>query len=375
MRRKADVARLGNGAVLYLKGTPYEQGQQLGRGAADLIRDNIAAADGLVQVAQLGSDLDLSAYQAMTRRNEAWVGRVYPELLDELHGVADGSGIPYSELLHLNLNTDVAYARAYALVMDCTQVLASGVATIDGKTYMAKTRDLTRGPNRHVLLHREFDDGTFRNEFQIAGQMTLPVGVNSWGVAVTTSGQWSRRIVVDLARGDSAWHILNWQPVLRHARSVDEALLMIREQPRVAGMLAMLADSSRCVGLEVTASDIHVFEPEDGLLVRTNHFLSPELRELAPTIEENHGTYDRARRAEELARRGRGAHSVHTLFGILSDHADNSADSSTESICRHAGDGSGGQTYAATVVCPQDKTMWTAFGNPCEGFQAVGQPE
>ena len=39
MLRKSDVATLGNGKVLYLRGTPYEQGRQLGVGAADLIAE------------------------------------------------------------------------------------------------------------------------------------------------------------------------------------------------------------------------------------------------------------------------------------------------------------------------------------------------
>jgi hypothetical protein len=58
--------------------------------------------------------------------------------------------------------------------------------------------------------------------------------VNSYGVAVGTSGQWSSRVVVDLARGDAAWHIPNLQPVLRYARSADEALEMRRQLRKIA---------------------------------------------------------------------------------------------------------------------------------------------
>ena len=163
-------------------------------------------------------------------------------------------------------------------MFDCTQVVATGSATLDGKTYMGKTRDLNRGAHGHVLLHRDDDDGTYRNEFQVAGQMTLPVGLNGHGVAMTTSGQWSDRVVMDLSRADSAWHILNLQPIFRHARSADEALEMVREQPRVAGMNLMLADTKKEVALEVTDREVHVFEPEDGILVRTNHFLARSLR-------------------------------------------------------------------------------------------------
>ncbi len=300
MRRRAatDAGRLGTGKVLYVSGNAYQQGVQLGRGAADLIQANLFEQHTVRE--HVTGGMDLSAYQAMTRRAEKWVEAVFPELLDEIHGVAEGSGLDYVELLHLNLNTDVAYARAYGDVFDCTQVVATGSATLDGKTYMGKTRDLNRGAHAHVLLHREYDDGTYRNEFQVAGQMTLPVGFNGYGVAMTTSGQWSERVIMDLSRADSAWHILNLQPIFRHARSADEALDMVREQPRVAGMNLMLADATKAMALEVTDRDVHVFEPDDGVLVRTNHFLAPELRHLAPTLVENRGTYDRHRRACEL---------------------------------------------------------------------------
>jgi isopenicillin-N N-acyltransferase-like protein len=340
----------------------------MGAGAADLIRENVEKASELCR--QLARDFDLSAYEAMTRRNERWVATVYPDLLEELHGISESSGVDYSNLLHLNLNTDVAYARAYAMVFDCTQVVANGSATRDGKTYLAKTRDLTRGPVRQVLLHREYDDGTYRNEIASAGQLTLPVGVNSFGVAVGTSGQWSSRVVVDLARGDSAWHIPNLQPVLRHARSAEEAVQMVRQQPRVAGMNMTVADEHTAVALEITDTDVHVFEPEDGILVRTNHYLSPALQHLAPTREENHGTFDRYERAWEMATSRRGEIGTHDLVRMMSDHVA----PPRQSICRHGDGDDAGQTYAAMVICPQDRTVWAMLGNPCEGMQAVGRP-
>jgi isopenicillin-N N-acyltransferase-like protein len=368
MLKHADVSRLGAGRVVYVHGSPYKQGRQLGRAAADLIRENVDRAAELCQL--IGGGFDMAAYTAMTRRNERWVASVYPELLEEIHGISESSGIPYEELLHLNLNTDVAYAKAYAAVFDCTQVVACPPATADGKTYIAKTRDLTKGPVHQLLVHREFDDGSFSNEIQTAGQLTLPVGVNNHGVAVGTSGQWSERVVVDLARGDSAWHIPNLQPVLRYAKSASEALDIVKQQPRVAGMNMTLADSTSAYALEITDSEVHVFEPEGGLLVRTNHYLSPALQPLAPTPEENHGTFDRYARALEMAQRRHGEIAVADLVRIMSDHAA----PPKESICRH-GDGLGvGQTYAAMVICPQDRGMWAMFGNPCEGIQMVGAP-
>ena len=57
------AARLGDGRVVYLHGTPHEQGRQLGKAAGDLIRENIAAATQLCD--QIAAGLNRSAYSAV----------------------------------------------------------------------------------------------------------------------------------------------------------------------------------------------------------------------------------------------------------------------------------------------------------------------
>lgn len=365
MRRRAEVAPLGRGKVLRLTGSPYEQGRQLGFGAAELIRENLALTR--MQRQAGGTGPDRSDSEAVTRRNEQWVGREYPDLLEEIAGMAEGAGVDRGELLGMNLNPHLTYVHAAAL--ECTQVLAMGSATIDGKSYVGKTRDLQRGPTRQVVLQREHADGGFTNELTPAGRMTVLDGINQHGLSLTCSGQWSARVRVDLARADSAWLMLNLQPILRRARSAAEAVRMIREQPRASGMIVLVADESAAVGLEVTDREVREFAPEAGLLVRTNHFCSPDFRHLVPTFEEYRSTFDRRERACQLLEERRGRIGPLDILGILSDHAE----PPQESICRHGGEGKS-QTYAATITCPQDRTMWVTIGNPCEGLQAVGRP-
>lgn len=241
MYRRDDVAPLGRGKVLYLKGTPYEQGRQLGQGAADLIHENVRRASRLRD--QVAAGRDQADYHAVTRKNETFAARAFPELLEELTGIAEGADVAYDELLSLNLNGHIAYV--YSAMLACTQVLATGPATADGKTYIGKTRDLSRGPLLQVFLHREYDDGTYLNEIQTAGRMTIPDGINQYGVSLTCSGQWSPRVTVDLARADSAWLNLNLQPILRQACTADDAIRMIEEQPRASGMHVLVADGAR----------------------------------------------------------------------------------------------------------------------------------
>jgi isopenicillin-N N-acyltransferase-like protein len=242
---------------------------------------------------------------------------------------------------------------------------------VDGKTYVGKTRDLSRGPLFQVLLHREYDDGTYLNEIQTAGRMTIPDGINQHGLSLTCSGQWSPRVTVDLARASSAWLTLNLQPILRQARTTDEAVRMIHEQPRASGMQVLVADGTRAVALEVTDTVIREFEVEGGLLVRTNHYLAPDLHHLAPTFEANRSSYDRYARATAMLQCRRGSIGMHDILAILSDHSMPPADS----ICRHGDGDLESVTCSATISCPEDRTMWATLGNPCEAIQAITRPE
>ncbi len=121
--------------------------------------------------------------------------------------------------------------------------------------------------------------------------------------------------------------------------------------------------------LEVTDKVVRVHEPENGILVRTNHFFAPDLQEIAPTREEYRGTYDRHARASQMARERHGSIGAHDILRILSDHSE----LPVESICRHGLEGQS-RTWGATINCPQDRTMSVILGNPCEQIQAVGCP-
>jgi hypothetical protein len=75
-------------------------------------------------------------------------------------------------------------------------------------------------------------------------------------------------------------------------------------------------------------------------------------------------------RACELATQRHDSISMHDILRTLSDHAE----PPVQSICRHPTPDQDGATYAAAIICPQDRRMWVLFGNPCEGIQAVGVP-
>jgi hypothetical protein len=195
------------GTFAELRGDPYQQGLAQGRIAARHIATNVRITRQVA--AELGAALD---YRALTRANEQFVRDASPGTLAEVAGLADGAGLPYDEVLALNLP---AAQTAHFLPRECTQLLVRPGATRDGHTYLAKNRD-NRRPYRQIVLRRWLDDERWVVQANVAGSITWPgIGVNSAGLALATSGLWSRRTEIDWDSANAGWLMLNTDLLLR----------------------------------------------------------------------------------------------------------------------------------------------------------------
>ena len=78
-----------------LSGTPYEMGLQQGKAFADLVA---AAIQHVVPEGRFPADHTARVLAQVERNME----NVIPEALEELHGIADGAGVAFSDLLAYN---------------------------------------------------------------------------------------------------------------------------------------------------------------------------------------------------------------------------------------------------------------------------------
>jgi isopenicillin-N N-acyltransferase-like protein len=110
--------------------------------------------------------------------------------------------------------------------------------------------------------------------------------------------------------------------------------------------------------LETTARQHRVI---DGRGPHTNHYLDPDLAELAPEASE--GSMARYARLAQLLEE-RVPETPEALMDIMRDHA-----SAPQSICLHPDPAEGEEASAVmfSVVCDlASRRMWVAAGNPCE---------
>ncbi len=351
---------LGQPDVIEVSGSAYEQGRIHGQRARQAITANIKEIRRWMnEVSSRGRRWD---HEGILSRNERFISRVSPEVLEEVRGIADGAGLSYRETLELNAPLFVAAAF---LPLDCSQLLLRPPATRDGGTYLAKTRDL-RGWLDHVVLHRREAGGRELAEVHVAGSVTWPgSGVSSDGVAFSTSGCWSPRTIVDLDRADASWLLTNGHLLLRDSRMLDEFVAHLDAQPRMCPLNVVAADCRGGAAVEVTADRVYRSDAEGGVLIRTNHFLTPEIRAQAPTPDENPSSYHRYAVATRKLRAGGEAWDLGAMITLLGDHEGYPQNS----ICRHSQNGEGSDTaYASITVLPAGE-FWTTLAHPC-GVQA-----
>jgi isopenicillin-N N-acyltransferase like protein len=344
-----------------VSGTPYEQGHQQGTAARAEIEENLVLVEQVKSA--LGLRGTLAEYPRLVAANERFIRRESPETLEEVAGIADGAGLPYTALVELNLPV---YQVRQFMHVECTQLLLHG-GTPDRSTYLVKSRDTSSGRFHQILLRRGLPDGGWSIEANVAGCVTWPgIAMNSHGLAVATSGAWSRRTSVDWSLAGERWLMLNIGVLLRTCTSVAEFEHGIARQPMLTPVICTAVDPRTARVLEVTPDRVHVTTPHGGRAVRTNHNRAVELRSAAPTPDEYPSTYHRYERASR-ALAAREEWTFEDLAALVADH-DGYPQSS---ICRHAESDGDTRTLYSVAVRVNDGAALCLLGNPCESLETL----
>lgn len=174
--------------VLHCSGEPRQRGQQQG----EALRASIAEGVGRWMEAigdrhHLDPDDYIHEFVQKTRYRTA-IERWTPELLLEMHGMAEGSGQPLDRLLvYSMLDEEWQYSKT-RLAAEAPGCTAVGIrATTERPTLIGQTMDI---PSVHdgtqvVVIHEETGAPT-QAVFTAAGMIGL-MGVNSAGVGVTVN--------------------------------------------------------------------------------------------------------------------------------------------------------------------------------------------
>jgi len=362
-------------------GTPWEQGRIYGDRARERILHSLHTYARLF--ADCGVDWSEATRRALAHRDS--IAAVDCALLEEIEGVASGAGLDCGDVLALNCRTEIlpssflstvsgeapgAIARNTAAGIpdwgpedwgECTAIAVSSSASSDGHTWLAQNWDwIGRQRAALVILLGRDQAGLHFATLTEAG-MLAKIGLNRHGLAV---GLNILRSVGDGSRIGIPVHL-----ILRHALSFEGVdalrgrLLALALSPGFGAASNIPAADAQGVvaSFELAPAGVAALAPEHGVVVHTNHFLSPELIAQQAPMLASLSTEARLHCARRFARSG--PISGASLEALLRDESDGLV-----SVCRRPDpampSSSRVESVAGVRIDCNARRWWIAAGLP-----------
>jgi predicted choloylglycine hydrolase len=268
-----------------------------------------------------------------------------PGLLDEMKGFSDATGIPYPDVV-VKMST---YGLKPVIPGACTQIALLPERTINRHTLVGRSYDFSDirvlNDRRLVLLSPEGSLASIGTSQYYFGRYD---GMNSEGLYVGMSAA--------LGKGyqkEGFFFPIVVRILLDSCRSANAALQLIQKIPHSASYNYLIADAGNAYVVEVSPPKFAIRRAEKGLLVATNHYVSPSMKEEQKKILSN--SIFRYRTVEGLLNSS-GKRDLADLQNILSGHHD-------EGVCVH---------YYVSFL----GTLWSAMYdlNTKEAHYALGAP-
>ena len=354
-------------------GTPYERGRQYGRQARAQVRLSVQAYR---RVFEHYAGWDWPAVRRAAAAFEAPIAAFRPAYLDEMRGLAEGAGLDVADVLAINVRTEVMYAAkarqaplAHRIPAECSAFALVPAPRAPGEVLLGQNWDwLLHSARTLVVLEARQDDAPDFVTVVEAG-LLAKVGLNAAGLGLVTNA-----LVTDADIGAPGlpYHVL--LRAIFDCATVTEALTVLQAGMRSSSANYMIAHAS-AAALDVEAAPgdftrLYPRFPDQGLLLHTNHFLSPRLHPVDVSLWAMPSSAARLQRLQAIATataKG-GASASAALDGfrtLLADHADY-----PHSICAHPDPDEHpleqGATIASVLMDLNARRVWLAAGNPCQ---------
>jgi isopenicillin-N N-acyltransferase-like protein len=332
-------------------GTPFELGRQIGEAARDEIR---GFAD--IVMERTNKSVTISRERALQLSAESfpYVENYSADMLEEIRGMAESSGISADELMLLNIRNQFRDEPAGG----CTAFSIAPNAHAHRRSIVGQNwdNDPALDPFTVVLTRRPDGKPAIMDVTQ-AGLIAY-IGLNDRGIGLcmNTLPAPSRPLGVP--------HYFTVRGIYE-ADSLDGAATAVRRAERAIPSNIMMATPQGPADLENTMDDVRVLRDEgSGFVTHTNHCLHPDLAAINDDFSELIESGPRKQRVDGLLSALSSPPDVERLKEILRDH-----DGFPRSICRHENDhpATGFWTTVFSVIIEADAgRMHISRGNPCE---------
>jgi isopenicillin-N N-acyltransferase-like protein len=338
--------------AIEVSGPPRELGRQMGEAAREEIRGFSAIAlERVNKTMRVSREKALAVAQASI----PYAADYSPEMMDELAGMAEASGVPVVELMLVQVRNqlrDEGGCTSFALAAG--ECVGEGGRPLGGLVAQNWDNDPALDEFTVVLTRRPTGKPATMNVTQAGLIAYIGFSEAGIGACLNTLPAPSREVGVP--------HYFTLRGIYE-ARSRDEAAAAVRRAPRAIPANIMLITPQGPADFEVTPDDVHVLTDEGaGRLTHTNHCLHACLAEHNQRFPELIQSHPRKRRIDELLS-ARAPLRLQQIQDALRDHENH-----PRSICRHASEDPGTgfwQTVFSVIIEPSAGRMHVSRGTPC----------
>ena len=316
--------------IIEVAGSSRERGHVYGAKAHVRIDRSIATYSRLF--AYCG--IDWQDAQKLGAGYRSVIGDLDSNLLEEIEGIAAGSGKHVNEILALNSRTEIlppsypgtphpergaiAARNVAAGVPDwgeCTSIAIKPAQSTTGTTLLAQNWDWLGAQRQALVLLRSTQaDGSTCLTLTEAG-MLAKIGFNSQGFGVCLN---ILRSADDGSKPGVPVHVL--LRALLKCSSVADAIAFASKLTFGASSNVLCADASgNTAALEFSPRGLHVIRGADAALCHTNHFIADEAAKHQASLAPSLSTYPRLERITALTGGHKGRYSPEDLQRMLRD--------------------------------------------------------
>lgn len=334
--------------IIKVQGSHSQCGEQVGEACRDQLKEIISQSRNKPPEGSSWEECLKSAlpYIAATIQD-------YPYIVKEIEGCARGVGADSQELFAAAI--DELWMKPVITTRHCSDVVACPPATTT-EIWVGHNNDLSPG-QVDLITAVEWKINGKPAMFTVGpGGIFVSVGINEKGISLTGSELNSTDNKIGIPGAFVARAVLN-------AGTFDEAVKTALNPNRASSYNNIICtpDLGQAVAIEGSATEYELIYPENGLLVHTNHYLSPKMKKF-----EGHPNYDssieRQNRLEKILLTAKRPISKNTILDILRDHGEDGIPSDN-TICRHSLES---ETTFSTLFNLTRGSAEIAFGYPCQ---------
>lgn len=270
---------------MYVEGTPFHRGLSHGKLAVQLVQDQESAfAD------QISEMIPYRFYRFFLKYFILWFNRsldqfVPEEYKEEIQGISlsaspefDQIGPAYQRMLNYHAAHDIGHALQNLALVGCTSFAAWGDYTDDGELLVGRNFDFYVGDrfaeNKIVQFTRP-DQGHPFMMITWGGMVGVVSGMNMAGLTVTLNAAKST-----IPSGSATPVSILAREILQYASTIDEAIAIAKKRKTFVSETFLIgsARDRKAVSIEKTPETLDIYDPNQQVILCTNHFESPGLK-------------------------------------------------------------------------------------------------